>query len=181
MANEKQNTEKARELTLHETAEAIANDLWERYSDNDMGPQDLSDFKADTAIAKRWLESHAAHVTADLTVENERLKNGIRVLMVKNQEIPSLERRAEAAESKLAALRASFPAKAQQAAEEILGQCQYCGGSGYTIESRSEHHPDCDGSCAHCPIAVQQQVQCQCTQYRDGYAEIILRVFGGAE
>jgi predicted nucleic acid-binding Zn-ribbon protein len=133
MANEKQNTEKARELTLYETAEAIANDLWERYSDNDMGPQDLSDFKADIAIAERWLESHAAHVTSALTAENERLRREWGLLNVEyhkfkfklttaNERITELSRQRDFASEKclqlrteLAALRASFPEMARKA------------------------------------------------------------------
>ena len=64
-----------------------------------------------------------------------------------------------------AALRARV-ALLEKVAEEIVDQCPYCQGNGFTVTTQTgmEHDRNCNGNCGEygCPIPVPIQVQEQC-------------------
>ena len=49
--------------------------------------------------------------------------------------------------------------------------CPECGGTGVLSFVRHAHHPDCDGSCRRCPVAVEDQETCNLCH---GSGEVIL-------
>ena len=52
----------------------------------------------------------------------------------------------------------------------MSGNCEHCGGDGWTVEvesySEAAHAPDCQGYCRNCPVEVeaQRQVQVECPE-----------------
>jgi hypothetical protein len=51
---------------------------------------------------------------------------------------------------------------AAELSQEALAGCPGCNGAGFTVETKSAHDPNCDGSCVSCPVAIYEQAQCEC-------------------
>lgn len=50
---------------------------------------------------------------------------------------------------------------------EPYPECVMCNGTGAYADVEAGHAPDCDGSCEHCPVPVQAQVECRCRYLTD--------------